>query len=366
VGGIAAHSLDELISTFAGQTVQPQPSPMGALDDRFLVGAQTKPDLLPLQLQILTAYAAAPGFREDGLARFRRSIEASYDTIDDSPQAVEQLFAVPLVQGGGAVFAWPAKEALLALDFEDARAAMTPALAESYLEVAIVGDVDVEAAIAAAAATFGALPARADAPAPIDPAAAARFPEPPAEPVVLRHDGGADQARVLTYWPTTDDRDPRHEWTMELVRRVLGDKLLDRVREADGVSYGPGAALSMSGVHEGFGYIRAGLDLTPDTADGYFAVIDELAAELAAGGVDDDAFERAKKPLLETLGPRDENNAYWADLLSRAQREPRRLDEHRNDRAQIESITREEVIAAAATYLDPAKAYRIVILPEAE
>lgn len=67
--------------------------------------------------------------------------------------------------------------------------------------VQIFGQVKADDAIAAVAATFGAMPARTDAPVPAA-NKAMRFPAHVETPVVLRHKGDKEQAAAVMAWPT--------------------------------------------------------------------------------------------------------------------------------------------------------------------
>ena len=93
-------------------------------------------------------------------------------------------------------------------NFDEAKAALAPVIASAPIEITIVGDVDENAAIAAVAASFGALPTRKL----IDPVSAdarkASF-RADRSPIVLTHEGPEDKAMVEAVWPTTDNSNYR-------------------------------------------------------------------------------------------------------------------------------------------------------------
>lgn len=361
-GGLEAHSFDDMQTLLAGDNVG---FGFQVQSDAFAFGAVTTPGDLALQLQIFAAYVAAPGFREEALARYRRSLEVWYDTLDATPAGVASRDIPRLIARGDPRFGVPSKEELMARTLEEAHAAMADALDAGAIEVALVGDVSVEDAVAAVAATFGALPPRA-----VDRAYDAslldvRFPDPVAEPVRLEHAGEATRALIYTYWPSTDDRDTRLSAAVSLLRSVMDLKLNDRVREADGATYSPRAGSTMSPLYPGYGYLFVSLDLAPNQVDAYFGVIDEIAAALAAGDISEDELQRARQPMLEDLEEAEESNTSWINLLYTAQTKPRYLDVRRTYRDLLAGLTVADVTAAAEAYLDPAKAYRIAILPGA-
>src|SRR5439155_26270387 len=128
-------------------------------------------------------------------------------------------------------------------------------LAGGPIEVVVVGDVKPEEVIALTAATFGALPKRADA-APLgDAQRKVGFPAPNGQPLVLTHKGRADQAIGYVAWPTEDMwADRRRVWATAVLGEVLRTRLTEPIRQAEGPTYSPSVSYSHSLVWTGWGY----------------------------------------------------------------------------------------------------------------
>lgn len=359
-GGLEAHSYDDLQSLLAGRNVA-----MGfnAGSDAYGFSAATTPADFDLQLKVWAAYLTAPGYREEGLAQYRQLISIWYETLDGTPQGVSARDVPRLLRSGDGRWGVPARDALLAADYETLARELAPALGAGAIEIGVVGDVTVDEAIAAVAATFGALPMREPAPAPHDDARLIAFPEPTPAPVVLRHDGEADRALALTYWPADDDSDPERVRVVRLLDELLDLRLTDKVREEEAATYSPQALSFLSSVNPGYGYIGASLDLKPEDVDPFFDIVDEIAADLVAGHIDEDELARARTPVLKDLEEAASRNPYWLQLVATAQSEPEYLDRHREAEVGYMAVTAEDVAAAAARYLDSGAAYRVVILP---
>ena len=220
-----------------------------------------------------------------------------------------------------------------------------------------------EALIEALAPTLGALPARAaDWPA-YDEARTVRFPDPVSEPVVLHHNGPDYQAMANVYWPTFDDSNPRRTRALSLLRAVFDLKLTERLREQEGFTYSAFNNDTASDVYPDYGYLYVGADVRLDDVAATYAAIDELAAALAAGEISEDELLRARRPLLEQIENAFENNGAWMSWLAQSWQHPARLDRIRALTEDYESITREELIELAATYLQPDRSWRVTILP---
>ena len=362
-GGLTAHSLDELQSVLAGANVGLSFAVGG---DAFQFSALTTPQDFALQMKLFAAYLTEPAYREEALSRYRRSLDIWYDSLDATPGGVRSRDVPRLLRDGDARYGVPDKDDLLARDMEELRAALADAFTDGAVEIGVVGDVTVEEAIAVVGESFGALTARAEAAPSFDAARQVRFPDPTPTPIVLTHAGEHDQALALVYWPTVDDSDVDAVRAIGMAKEILQLRLTDRVREADGATYSPSAFASFSSVNPGYGYVGVSLDIEPDRVDEYFAVIDEIAASIAAGEVTEDELERARAPVLEDIEEALESNGYWMSLVSVAQSQPRYLASHRTQAEDYRGLTVDDLVAAAAEYLRPERAFRIEIVPESE
>ncbi len=359
-GGLQAHSADDLQRLLAGHTIQ---TTMGAGADAFDFSGATTPEDLQLELQLLAAYLTAPGYREEGLTQYRQSLQASYQTLDATPNGVAAKEVARRLRSGDPRYGVPPLNDLLARNFDELRAALSRASTSGAIEIGIVGDVDVAAATNFVAATFGALPPREAATPAFAEARALTFPQGTPHPVVLRHSGQANRALAQVYWPATDDSDVRRVRTLDLLRSVLQLKLIDRVREAESATYSPSAQGFYSHVSPGYGYLGVSLDLVPTDVDRFFGVVDDIAASMAAGQISADELERARRPILDEFQHSLENNGYWLRLAATAQTDPTVIARHRSVVADYQAVTPADLRAAAAAYLRADKAYRIAILP---
>jgi zinc protease len=246
------------------------------------------------------------------------------------------------------------------------KALVGPALAEGPIEVVIVGDITPEKAIEAAAATFGALSPRPDAPAPAPPALAVTFPQPGGAPVMLTHNGRPDQAVGLIAWPTDDFlSDTQRARTVSVLGSVFQLRLTEQLRKVEGLTYSPSAGAQASDVFPHFGYLSARVEIPPGKLDGFFKDVAAIAASLRDVPIDADEMNRAKGPAIESLEKRRQTNEYWLNALAGAQTDPRRLSAIRTSEAQLQHVSPEDVRKAAQLYLVDAKAWKLMIRPQA-
>lgn len=358
-GGLGRFDADELERTLAGRTIS---TGFNVGDADFGFGASTTPQDLLLQMQVFAAFTTDAAWRPEGFERLRSFKDALYRQIRSTPGSVWGLEAGLVLGSNNPRAAFPTPEQFSAQTLEEARAPVDAALRSGAIEVVIVGDTTVETATDVVARTFGALPTRAEAP--------ARHPEtervvftPGRGTTTLTHDGRADQALGMIYWPMRDYGDGAEVRAIRLVEQILQLKLTEVIREEVGSTYSPGTVWSPSTVNPGYGYLGAVMELKPDDVDPMIARVEAIAADLAAGNIDEDLFRRARTPLLADIIETRANNPWWISWLSGSSFNPVRLDIIRNGQQHYEQVTLEQVKALARQYLDPSKARIVRILP---
>jgi zinc protease len=358
-GGLGRHSVDDLRQILAGKTVG---AGFGAGADAFVINGATNREDLLLQLQLIAARITDPGFRPEAARQARKSLEEMYLSFAHTASGPFTLEVARLIVSGDSRFGLPPKEEMLKRNMDEVKAWVTPELERGALEIAIVGDIDIDATIAAVGRTLGALPKRDPKPE----LAEARKIKFPAEPFVREYkiDTEIPKGIVALYWPTTDAREVQRGRRLNMLAEVFSDRLRIKVREELGDAYSPGVGSSASDIFPGYGYIQSSVTVDPPRAKQVADIIAEIAAEIAEKGVTDDQLDRAKKPVLTSLRESARTNQYWLSaVLARAQERPEVLDWSRSRYADNEGITTAELNALAKTYLPSSRASRVTVVP---
>ncbi|HYC72630.1 MAG TPA: insulinase family protein [Opitutaceae bacterium] len=359
LGGLGRHSVDELPRILAGRTVAAN---FGIASDAFTFSGTTNRQDLQLQLQLLCAFYTDPGFRPEAMRQFEKGVEVFYTRLGNTVQGPIQTDAARLLANGDPRFGVPPKEAVQRYTLADAKAWLARELARAPIEIAIVGDFDPAAAIAAVAQTFGALPPR-------DPKPdyrAQRQASFPAAPLARQYFVPTEIPKGLVElnWPATDGRDAPLARRLSLLSGVFEDRLRKKLREEMGDTYSPDAGASLSDTFTGYGFLVASATVDPQHARKVADAIKQVAGEIHAGGVTEEELERAKQPQLTAIRQSQRTNLYWlGSVLSAAQEQPERLDWARNRLTDTQSITAAELTALARQYLDPANVHEFISLP---
>jgi zinc protease len=317
-----------------------------------------------LQLQVLAAFFTDAAYRPDGLRRIQSAIDGQYQEQGSKATGVLNRELIGMVHDADPRWASPTPDDIRALTMDDIKAAIAPSLARAPIEVTIVGQVKTEAAIDAVARTFGALAPRDASFKFPDGATAVHFPG-RAQMLKFTHGGRADQAAVAAAWPGPDDfSDTKKQQAAAVLSEVLQLRLIDEVREAQGGTYTPFGNSWGSRQIKGYGYILAGVEPKPDSADLFFATLRKITDELRAGNLSDDLLERARKPLLYQLYAAEASNAYWIEALSNAQSDPDSLDRFQSQIDDVAAIKAVDIVAAARAYLDDKRRVDLQVLPK--
>jgi len=362
LAGLEAHSADDIQTLMAGKSVGTSIS-FGTR--RMYMSGATVPEDLDDQLNLMTAYATAPGYRAEAKTRYDNYIQSFYPTLDSTPGGVAAKEVERLIRSGDARFGYPEEEDLINIEMESLKTWLELDLIGNAIEIGVVGDVDVDMVIQEVARTFGALPkVDADIPSIKGKDVSLEFPTGSQRPVKLSHAGEAGTALLRTYWPAPDGRDVTTSRRVSMIAQLFKLRLTEVMREEEGASYSPSAFSYSPRIYPDYGYIGASLELDPKDIDRISAKVDEIAAEFRAGEFDEAIFERAIKPAREQIETSLESNGYWMNVISEAQSDPERLDRHRSRYKAYQNMTIKELQSLAATLFDPKDAYRVQVLPE--
>ena len=357
-GGLEKHSIDEINRLIAGKTISAR---LAVAHDSFTMnGAVATKDVLA-QLQLWAAYITEPAFRPEAYSLYKRAIPAAFQAPRSTPRKALSRIIGKHLYGGDPRFFLPSQEHLAGLTLDDVKHYMAQGLSDGAIEITLVGDLDIEAIKEAAAATFGALPVRADKPATNDALSMVKF-HPEADHVVIRHQGKASQAILQMYWPTDGRHDVELSAKLALLARVMNLKLRETVRENAGISYSPSVSSQMSSTFSGYGTFVMSTDLSPDEIEIAETLFLESVTEMQSTPIDDDLLERARKPYIEGIYQYRKNNNFWLNLLTQAQTAPETITFEKDYVAALEGVTAEQLMVVAGTYLQPEKLFKVHVI----
>jgi zinc protease len=330
-------------------------------DDALVFGAQTRPADLPAQLQLLAAYLTDPAWRPEAFEQLRGGMLPQLAQMAATPMAWFQVHLVGLLHDGDPRWTFPTAADVQGARADALTAMLAPTLATGPLEVTLVGDVTVDAGIAAVAATFGALPERSGVTLK-GKAGDVTFPPGNAQPFVLAHQGAADEGVAALAWPTTDRfTDLRQDAARALLAELMQQRLFVELRQRAGSSYTPQVLAQSSTTFPGYGILLAFADIPSTKAGLFYDALARISADLRSAPVSADEFARALNPAVAKLQQAQQTNEYWLSALSEVQREPRMAELARGSLANLQATTPADVQLAARTWLVDARAWKLLV-----
>jgi zinc protease len=358
--GFGKHSVDELRQILAGRNVS---TTFGVGEDAFTLTGHTTPEDFLLELQLICATLTDPGYRDEALWQFRKSLPVLDQELKHTP-AGPQAEMNAWLHGNDPRYGVPSTAKLATYTLDDARKWLAPELEKGYLELSIVGDFDEATILPALLETIGALPKRAATKPAYDEARKVKLPNAPAAKN-FTYQSKIPQGIAMTLWRTDGVRHNLPEVRrLNVLADIYGDRLREEIREKLGASYSPNADASGSEALDRYGFVIGTSVAKPEDIDRLGAVMREQADELAREGATDDELERALKPVLANLEKSRRDNSYWlSTVLAQSQEDPQRLDLARNRDADYRSIKLKEINALAKKYLGSSNAINVGIKP---
>jgi len=356
--GLGKITRDELERALTGKSTDVV---FGVAEDRFVLKGFTLKDEITLLFQLYHTFLKDPGFRREAFDLTQERFRQKYLELKRSPDGAMILHGRRFFSGGDFRFGLPPFKAFKELTLEDVRSWLEPLLKNAPLEVSLVGDFDVDAAIGLAGRYLGSLPERR----PASPSATADTPRfPKSRSLIHRVDTKIRKGLVVVAYPTEDLWDIQRTRRLNVLGEVFSDRLRERVREKLGAAYSPFAFNRASRAYENYGVFQIWVQTAPEKKDVVIREIKHIADELAKKGVTGEELKRALEPTLTGIRDMLRTNSYWLNtVLSGSRRHPEQIRWNRSIADDYAAIRADELSILAKAYLVNAKSASFIALP---
>lgn len=356
MGNLGQRELDQLTN---GRRMEFK---FGVSENAFELAAVSRPADYKDQLRLYATKLAFPRWDEGPLARIKAVFSAAENAATSSPDALLGRDLSWMLRNKDGRFAPATVERVNAMTAARFRSIWEPRLKEGPVEVQIFGDVIPEEAIKAVAETFGALPPRKDVPAP-EANRSLAFPAHVAKPVVLRHNGAAEQAAAVIAWPTGGGyaalKDSRQ---LELLSQIINDRLFERFRSMDGAAYSPSVSNVWPLTYKNGGYLAVASQIKPDRIAAFGTIVHDIAHDLATKAVSEDELQRVVAPMRQLLGRASTGNAFWMSQTEGATRDPNVVSALATFGSDLLGTTAADIQRLAVKYLAENKSWSVIVL----
>ena len=363
-GGLEKIDYSLMQQVLAGKAYKVEP---GLSESSITLHGTTTPADVDTQLQVLTAYVTEPAVRSGAFEQLRNMWIDNLPMIDAQPLTSLRNKTSFLIHSSDARWTWPTVQQAKDVKRDDLKAWLDSQLKQGSIQIAIVGDIDLQRAIDVVANTLGSLPARPAAELKLSPPNDVKFPASTSTPVVLYHTGSKNQAQGVIAWPVIDSRHSLAETAdLQMLTSIMQGRMIEAMRPKSGSSYTANVAFDGSWAFPGYGYVLVTSDTTADKTQSLFDAVNEVVDSLRKDNVSADEFSRAQLPLLSTLSKQQQSNDFWSRVLISSEVDPQYSEWIRKQADYIKAVTPERVHAVAQKYLANDKAWKAVMVPTAE
>lgn len=333
-------------------------------EDRFVLNGNAVTKELPLLFQLMQAFVQDPGFRQEARQLALNRFEQEYESLSKSVDGMMRLKGQSFLAGGDYRFGMPALTQLRKRTLSQVKAWIEPQLRNAPLEVALVGDFDIERVIELAARYLGALPERNGSHI-VLPVPGPTFPE--GKTWALPVQTETPKALVVVAYPTEDFWDIQRTRRLSVLAELYNEKLRQRIRENLGAAYSPYAYNRSFRAYKGYGMTQIFVQVDPNLASTIVKEVRQIADQLREAVSDADEFRRVLDPTLTYIKDLRQKNSYWLDsVLTGAARHPEQFNWARSFESDYAAIQMEEIAALARKYMINDRAATIILMPGKE
>ncbi|MBP2277530.1 M16 family metallopeptidase [Sphingomonas sp. PL20] len=343
LGGVAGLNVEQLLAGLRATQVSIDSVALGTNVVQYR--GQNNPASLSDQLRLWANLVGKPDFdpRADGLVQAR--VEAALEKADATAVAAFSR-RWPAFSNSDSRFAPLDVADVSGLSFAQSRRRFGPILADAPIEVTIVGDIDVEKAIAATAETLGALPPRRSQPL-RDTGPDPKFPT-GGEPLVWTHHGDAGRALVVSAWRARDGFDPNDGIAQGVLDEILRNRLFNDLRQTSGATYSPAPLFAASTSVRGFGYVGAIVEVATSDVPLAERTLRTIASSLSELGPTAEELARVTAPMKARAALDARSNGWWLNALDWAQTQPDALARARGYQSALAALSVDQLKARAA------------------
>lgn len=356
--GTATLTREQVEEALAGSTVTLE---FNAGPESFFWSGSALNSELEALMQLLHACLHDPGFRPDAFGRVKEQLKQRYAALSRSVEGVQHLEGTRFLSGGSRFYTLPSWQEVEALSLPALESWLRPLILNAPLEINLVGDLDMVRTRQLLGRYFGA--EKREAGGTPEVAKSPLFPQ--GQSKVLKAPDSSGKALVTLAWKTDDFWEIQRTRGLNLLARVLEDRLRLKIREELGEAYSPRVISRPSKTDPGFGLLEGLLIVSADKADQLAQAARGVVAALVREGVSAEEFKRAQEPTLTAIREQLRNNDYWLNtVLSLSNRHPEQLRWPATIVEDFSAMQPKDLDRLAKTYLDPDRAATVLVLPE--
>ena len=334
----------------------------GSAGDSLLIHVTGSPKDLEAGLQEAYALLTDGIIEDSAFKNWKLSTLQSIEQSEKIPQAKAVQAREDLLSGGDPRRAPLTKANVEALSVAKGQAWFDRLRAGAPIEVAVVGDMKLEAVKPLIEKYLGSLPTRSRS---ADDLLKLRHLHRLPGPLSRRVEVATvtPQAIAIAGFASTDGRNADDSRALALAANILTSKLIKRIREDLSLVYSISAINTPAWIFQDGGRFGSGAPCDPANADKVVDEIMKMFKEFADAGPTDEDLANGKKQIANHLDESMREPSYWWSILSSYDLQGRNLDEEKRVKEAFAALTKERVQQVFQKYFTPARTYQVIAVP---
>jgi zinc protease len=256
-------------------------------------------------------------------------------------------------------------EQVKAVTLAAAQARISEVVRTAPMEISVVGDITLEAAMPMVEQFLGSLPSRAVISARTNDEK--RTLQRPVGPITVERTLATKtpMAMVLSGFYNADAEDLANSRRMTMASRILSMRMNKVIREEKQLVYSIGAGSSPGTVYPGFGVFQAAAPTEEAKAGELAKTINAMYDEFLASGPTAEEVDTARRQLFNTLDEQMKDPGFWTSQLATMTYRNRSMDDLMGLRDFYAAMTASDIHAAYKRFCTPENRMTIVLRPAA-
>lgn len=332
--------------------------------DALIISVGGSPQDLDAGLQLAHAILTDGLIEESVFNNWRQRTRQGLERAQTQPEYHAFKAAAELTSGNDPRVVPMSIEQLDVITRSAAQEWLTRLCRTAPIEVAVVGDIQLDDAMGLIAKYVGSLPARSRSADGLDALRDLKRPPGPWEKRVTV-DTMTPRAMVLTGFPICDGQNVEHVRALSLATNILSSRLIKRVREELALVYSIRANQQTNFAFRNGSLLGSGAPCDPSKVDEVLAEVGKILHDFAATGPTAEELDIAKKQILNNIDEEEKEPRFWMGLLSHLNLHKRSLAEQKNKKEAYQAFTADQIRDIYRQYCTPENMMRVAATPAA-
>jgi zinc protease len=333
-----------------------------ASGDGVILMVSGSPDDFEEGLKLAHLLLTTPKVEEPALKIWREEYLQAIEQQKTSVEAQSAEKQAELLSGGDPRLKFPTSDQVKRIASNEAQKWLNSLIADSPVEIAIVGDMDRDQMSSLALKYFGSLPKR-----PFHHPELAKLRTVKVQPGPLEAKIEVQtitpRALVSIGWRGANFQDVKDRRTLDVAAQILSSRMQTEIREKRGLTYSVSARSSAATSYPETGFFGTVFSADPEKVAEAATVAREMMLDFAKNGPTQAEMQTVRNQMKNILETQQKEPSYWVRVLSEMDQRGIRLEDVKNLVPQITGYSREDIVAVVNKYVKPAGQIEVVALP---